>query len=537
MLREIRGLKSPISKYTRPTDAAFKDDYFYFGIAVRRTDVFHNRGFQSPEKVKIMHEKIIGAILGLACGDALGAPAEFQPKRMVEQRWGKLTEMVGGGIWASGEWTDDTGMMLCMAEGILANPMEPVEEVGKRFLEWHKTAKDVGGTIAAAIRGYRGDWFAASRNTPQALSGKAGGNGSLMRTLPVALFYRHTAKVIRQGARLSAMTHFDPQAEACCAVYNLWVKRLLRNQPRLSAWNDAVATVRELAATDTATEDTPGMSPLPENFWQRLEAIDGLAYTDLQPSGYAGYVVECLEAAVWCCLHAESLEEALILAVNLGGEADTIAAVAGGAAGAYWGKNAIPARWLQMLHRRDRLEAIGEQIAARHQEKAGYGQSNHPAFEFHWVAPNLFAGRNPLTERDVRELADLGITHYLDLREAYEYTAPHLGQEALDAMQTQGIVRVHLPVVDGGKPDHTTFEQSVDFLQTTLETPSNRVYVSCRAGKERTAAILIAHYSVHHKVIYNEALAALRIGRPTLNPLPHQESATRNYLRALSKQS
>lgn len=477
-----------------------------------------------------MRDKILGAVLGLACGDALGAPAEFQPQSVVQKRWGKLTEMVGGGVWEPGEWTDDTGMMLCMAEGILENPAYPVEGVGARFLEWRKGAKDVGSTISAALGNYQGDWFAASRNTPQARAGSAAGNGSLMRTLPVALFYRHNAKVLLQSARLSAMTHFDPQAEACCAVYSLWIKRLLRNQPRLAAWNDAVATVRELAAKDTATADTPGMSPLPPNFWQRLEEINALAYTDLQPSGYAGYVVECLAAAVWCCLHGENLEEALILAVNLGGEADTIAAVAGGAAGAYWGKSAIPSRWLEALYQRERLEAIGEQIATRCQEKAGYGQPNLPAFEFHWVAPNLFAGRNPLTEGDVRELTDLGITHYLDLRESHEYAAPRLGEEALETMQQQGIERLHSPVVDGGEPDQTTFEQSVDFLRTTLATPSNQVYVSCRAGHERTAAILIAHHAVHHKVIYDEALTTLRRGRPPLKPLPHQEKATRKYL-------
>ncbi len=480
-----------------------------------------------------MREKIIGAILGLACGDALGAPAEFQPKRIVEQRWGKLTEMVGGGIWEPGEWTDDTGMMLCMAEGILANPVSQVEEVGRRFLEWHKTAKDVGGTIAASIRNYQGDWFAASRNTPQAKSGKAGGNGSLMRTLPVALFYRHTDKVIRQGARLSAMTHFDPEAETCCAVYNLWVKRLLRNQPRLSAWNDAVAAVREIAVGETGTEETPGMSSLPLNFWARLEAINGLAYTDLQPSGYAGYVTECLEAAVWCVLHGESLEDALIRAVNLGGEADTIAAVAGGAAGAYWGKAAIPSRWLEFLYQREQLEAIGEEIAARHEEKAGYGLPNLPAFEFHWVAPNLFAGRNPLSKSDVRELADLGITHYLDLREAHEYAAPRLGQEALDTLQERGIVRLHLPIVDATAPEDDHFNAATDFLRQTLSTPTNRVYISCRAGWGRTAAILLAYYALTHGVNYNEAFAALRAGRPTLEPLAHQETAVRNYLRSL----
>src|SRR2546423_887669 len=91
-----------------------------------------------------LRSRYFGAILGLACGDALGAPAEFKSQALVKQRFGLLRDMVGGGPWKPGEWTDDTGMMLCMTEGILFNPADPVREVGKRFLEWQRTAKDVG---------------------------------------------------------------------------------------------------------------------------------------------------------------------------------------------------------------------------------------------------------------------------------------------------------------------------------------------------------------------------------------------------------
>src|SRR5687768_5441546 len=136
-----------------------------------------------------MRDRIVGSLLGLACGDALGAPAEFKSQAEVRGRWGTLSEMVGDGPWAPGEWTDDTGMALCVAEGILEDPDDPIEAIGRRFLEWRKSAKDVGSTSAAALTGYRGDWPEAARNTPQAKSGKAAGNGSLMRTAPVALAY------------------------------------------------------------------------------------------------------------------------------------------------------------------------------------------------------------------------------------------------------------------------------------------------------------------------------------------------------------
>src|SRR5207237_1056119 len=157
----------------------------------------------------------------------------------------------GGGPWKPGEWTDDTGMTLCMAEGILASPNDPLSEVGLRFLEWQKTAKDVGSTISSAlglVQRFRGDWFAASRNTPQAREGRAAGNGSLMRILPVALTYRDETTMLRQSAVLSAMTHWDAQAETCCAVYCIWIKRLLTGEPIQDAWNAALDRARVLAA-------------------------------------------------------------------------------------------------------------------------------------------------------------------------------------------------------------------------------------------------------------------------------------------------
>src|SRR5438876_4255064 len=125
-------------------------------------------------------DRTIGALLGSACGDALGAPAEFKSSAEVRSCWGQLTEMVGGGVWEPGEWTDDTGMALCVAEGILANAVDPVHEIGARFVAWAVDAKDVGSTIGAALAAYQGDWSAAARSTPQAREGRAAGNGSLM---------------------------------------------------------------------------------------------------------------------------------------------------------------------------------------------------------------------------------------------------------------------------------------------------------------------------------------------------------------------
>jgi ADP-ribosyl-[dinitrogen reductase] hydrolase len=311
----------------------------------------------------MLKNQLTGALLGLACGGALGAPAEFLSRAELQSRWGQLTEMTGGGIWQPGEWTDDTGMALCVAEGILAAPADPVDEIGDRFHPWALTAKDVGSTIRAALSAHRGDWAEAASITPQALAGLAAGNGSLMRTLPVALAYADPATMLRTSARVSAMTHWDPQAEVCCAPYCLWVQALLAGEPIDEAWQAALEAAHGVADRGSLAPDTPGPAPLPAGFWDRLTRVEGLEYAQLQPSGYAGYVVECLEAAAWSCLNAAGPEEAIVLAVNLAGEADTIAAVAGGAAGAASGPAALPARWLEKLHQSQRIEATARGLA------------------------------------------------------------------------------------------------------------------------------------------------------------------------------
>ena len=476
--------------------------------------------------------KVRAALLGLACGDALGAPAEFKDKAYIQTKWGRLTEMVGGGAWLPGEWTDDTGMTLCVAEGILANPNDPIAETGQRFLEWRKTAKDVGSTISAALSAFQGDWPAAAQSIPQVKQGKAAGNGSLMRTLPVALAYGpHKQLMLTMSARLSAMTHWDSQAEACCAVYCLWINNLLDGQSLQDGWRQALQEGRAVAARSAATPQTPGgASSLNTPLWQRLQAVESLTYSQLQPSGYAGYVVECLEAAAWCCLHAPSLEDALVQAVNLAGEADTIAAVAGGVAGAYWGGQPLPQRWLDRLYRRDDLERTADKLATLRRHYQVYATPALPAFEFNTVTDRILAGRNPLTARDIESLTEAGVTHILDLREPQEWAPPRFGSEAREEIERRHLGWLNVVVVDRAAPTATALDQACHFLDTALQAPGQRVYVHCRAGQERTGAVLVAYYARRHGVSYEAALATLRQARPALRVLPAQERAVREWL-------
>jgi len=475
-------------------------------------------------------DRVLGALLGLACGDALGAPAEFRSQEDLRATLGEINEMVGGGMWEPGEWTDDTGMTLATAEGILANPSDPVDATGERFLEWRRTAKDVGSTISAALSAYRGDWAAASRSTPQATRGKAAGNGSLMRTLPVSLVYSDSDTMLRTSARLSAMTHWDAQAEVCCAVYCLCVREVLRGRGLYEAWHESLQAGRQTSERGSLAPDTPGPKPLPTGFWVRLKAVESLRYDQLQPTGYAGYALECLEAAAWCCLNSDSVEQTLVRAANLAGDSDTIAAVAGGIAGAFWGYAGVPNRWLISLHRREDLKNCARSLAELRRHLEVYSTPGLPAFDFHLVADRLYAGRNPLTARDVEVLHARGITHILDLREEKEWTAPRFGSEALDEIEHRGIARQHMPVIDMGAPTPQAMDDAYQHIKRVLIDPYLSIYVHCRAGNERTAAMLTAYYAREHKLPYEHALAKLRESGRGFQPLPAQERAVKEWL-------
>jgi ADP-ribosyl-[dinitrogen reductase] hydrolase len=478
-------------------------------------------------------DRFTGAMLGLACGDALGAPAEFKSKAVLEAEFGHLTEMVGGGMWAPGEWTDDTGMALCVAEGIRESPDDPVAAVGERFIEWEKTAKDVGSTIGAAIRGFDGSWAEASRSTPQSRSGRAAGNGTLMRTLPVALAYPDRDEMLRQSARISAMTHWDPQAEVCCAIYCLWVRAILHGESPATGWAAALEEGRGVASAGKLSPDTPGPSPLPAGFWERLEAIPKKALDELQPTGYAGYVVECLEAVVNRVLAKDTSERAIVSLVNLAGEADTMAAVAGGVAGAYFGVQGLPERWLDVLHEQQRIEEAARGLAALRHERV-YEKPGLPKLEFGSAGRGILAGRNPLTGEDAATLLDHGVSAVLDLREETEWSRSWVyGREAIAALDWCEVPRLNVAIPDGAPPQAEDLDRACAFLDRHAGNDADgdrSVYVHCRAGLERTGAVLVAWVARREGLDYQSARERVRQAERRVRPLGAQAAAVKAWL-------
>ncbi len=171
-----------------------------------------------------------------------------------------------------------------------------------------------------------------------------------------------------------------------------------------------------------------------------------------------------------------------------------------------------------------------QDLSIEEKHQAIYSTPHLPPFNADWVTPRLMAGRNPLSARDVAWMQEQGITHILDLREAREWKPPKFGHLALQTIEQSGLVRLHLEVWDMNAPKSETFDAACQFIEDALLQPSAKVYVHCRAGMERTAAILVAYYAKTQGVSYDEALQELKKGRPILAPLPSQEKAARRWI-------
>jgi ADP-ribosyl-[dinitrogen reductase] hydrolase len=298
-----------------------------------------------------MLDRFQGCLVGLAVGDALGGPLEFMsPSEIVETFGGPVREMMGGG-WLNlrpGEYTDDTQMMLCIAESIVAQEAFEMEDVAHRFLAWYKKGpRDIGKTTRLALEQLaRGvSWREAGMIANQHLHGRTAGNGSLMRCAPIGLYrHRDYHRLIRDSMDSSCVTHWDARAGYSVAALNLAIAELVQGRR-----DDLVD--RMLFYIEKANRQVRKM----------LKKVEKKPMKALRPSGY---VIDTLEAALWCFLRAENFEEALISAVNLGGDADTVGAVCGALAGAHYGLESIPRRWIRSLEDWGHISNLAARIYA-----------------------------------------------------------------------------------------------------------------------------------------------------------------------------
>jgi len=291
-------------------------------------------------------DRAAGVLAGTACGDALGAGYEFGPPRIN----GEEVAMVGGGPfgWEPGEWTDDTSMAIIIAEvasdGTDLRAPAALDAITAKFVNWMHQAKDVGAQTSQVLSAVQAAPAASSAAAVAVdLFRRTGrtGNGSLMRTAPVALRYLHDeAGLVEAAHAVSSLTHGDREAAEACALWCLAIRYAVLH----GNFDGLYAAVADLPSARA-------------DMWaSRLRQAESAQPHEID---HNGWVVAALMAA-WSAISgtvvpADSypdghLRKALDRAVRCGGDTDTVAAIAGGLLGARWGASAVPREWRRLLH-------------------------------------------------------------------------------------------------------------------------------------------------------------------------------------------
>lgn len=292
-------------------------------------------------------DRFRGCLLGLAVGDALGTTVEFRPRGT----FAPVRDIVGGGPFdlAPGAWTDDTSMALCLASSLVERgAFDPLDQMQKycRWRDegyWSSNGRcfDIGLTVSDALTRFEesGDCFAGVTDPNKA------GNGSLMRLAPIPMFFfADRSNAVHYSAESSRTTHAAPECVDACRLLGGMIHRALAGESK-----EAV-----LLGDAVSFHGAP-----------RISAIARGEYQELPPTEIrgTGYVVDSLRAALWCFGRAQSYEEAVLLAANLGDDADTTAAVCGQLAGAFYREDGIPERWLTILRMRADIARLAERLS------------------------------------------------------------------------------------------------------------------------------------------------------------------------------
>lgn len=292
-----------------------------------------------------LKDRYIGSLLGLACGDAIGTSVEFS----VRGSFSPLTDMIGGGPFdlPPGKWTDDTSMALCLAESLLhCNGFDARDQI-TRYCNWwqwgYLSSKDecfdIGVTVSQALSKF----LATGEPYSGAIDPMTAGNGSLMRLAPIVLFYYPRMDEVNIFCGDSSRTtHGAPEAIESCKLFGRILAEAFsgKSKGELILINDISIHEPKVAAMANGSYLAKGK-----------EEIRG-----------SGYVVESLEAALWCFHNNDSFASTVLAAANLGDDADTTAAIAGQIAGAYYGCSSIPHGWLKKLYMREKIQDYAERL-------------------------------------------------------------------------------------------------------------------------------------------------------------------------------
>jgi ADP-ribosyl-[dinitrogen reductase] hydrolase len=284
-----------------------------------------------------MNNKKLACLLGLHCGDSLGATLEFQPPR---PRDNFHTEIIGGGSlnWQPGEPTDDTTMMIMLLESLGTDKTLDIYDLSSRFIDWKMTEpKDMGRTTFYSIM----NMIEGKSPSNWGMTGEYDqGNGSLMRCAPLSLIPFSETIINKQ----TAMTHNTKN----CKVSDVIL---------IAAIGDAYMGLDKDKIYKNMLERIPSDCKKLKSY---MESIPETKWDDLETSGY---VIHTLKAAFWGLYHTDSFEQALIEVVNRGDDADTCGAVTGALCGAYYGLESIPKRWLKVIKENSKITEFVKRLS------------------------------------------------------------------------------------------------------------------------------------------------------------------------------
>jgi len=305
---------------------------------------------------------VLGGVMGLSVGDALGVPVEFSTRAELSEN-----PVVGMGSFGTyslpaGTWSDDTSMTMCLAESLCKGL--DYKDIMDNFLKWITTgAFTPFGKVFGVGNGTRRALEKYARGVPPLKCGGTAetdnGNGSLMRILPL-VFYLESAygleKIQSEEAmtiihNVSSLTHAHSRSLIACGIYISVAAELLRLGDLAAAVETGIGKAIQYYFKRAEFNEEL-------KHYQRLSFLPAFVNTPKSQINSSGYVVDTLEAAIWCLLNTKNYKDSVLMAVNLGGDTDTVAAVTGGLAGLYYGYNSIPKEWLAVIVKRDYIESL-----------------------------------------------------------------------------------------------------------------------------------------------------------------------------------
>ncbi|NES87641.1 MAG: ADP-ribosylglycohydrolase family protein [Moorea sp. SIO2B7] len=311
---------------------------------------------------KLTNSKVLSGLMGVCVGDALGVPVEFTPRS--DRQSSPVTKMQGYGTYNQppGTWSDDSSLTFCLAEALSKELLtdQLYETLADYFCRWrneafwtpHNYVFDIGNTTATAIlRLQRGISPLEAGGT----TARSNGNGSLMRILPIAFCYPLVdfPELIKRVHNVSCLTHGHPRSQISCGIYISIAVFLLQGSNPVDAYHQGIDKVREIYQQEPYDSEM-------HHFQRVISGNLGDVPIDLIRS--SGYVIDALEAALWCFLNSKNYPETVLTAVNLGEDTDTTAAITGGLAGIYYGFEQIPQEWIEQIARKDDIIELAERL-------------------------------------------------------------------------------------------------------------------------------------------------------------------------------